>query len=70
VAENVNPKAGRRTGLVIGIIAVVVVLVLIFFYWMGAWQDTGAALDPDPVHDPRIEQQPVAPQPTTPQPTP
>jgi hypothetical protein len=59
VVENVAPKAGRRSGLVIGAIALVVLLALVFFYWMGAWQDSGGALDADSQHDPRIEHQPA-----------
>lgn len=57
MAENVAPRAGRKSGLVIGAIALVVLLILVFFYWMGAWQDTGGALDADAIHDPRMEQQ-------------
>ncbi len=45
--------------MVIGAIALVVVLALIFFYWMGAWRDSGGALDADDRHDPRLEQQPA-----------
>lgn len=59
VVENVAPKAGPRSGFVIGAIALVVLLSLIFFYWMGAWRDSAGALDADGQHDPRIEQQPA-----------
>ncbi len=61
MAENVAPRAGPKTGLVIGAIALVVVLALVFFYWMGAWRDSGGALDPTDRHDPRLEQQPAPP---------
>ncbi len=64
--EDVAPRAGRRTGVVIGAIALVVLLLLIFFYWMGAWRDTGGALDTDAVHDPRMEQQQQQPTPPPP----